>query len=156
MLGKGSIIRRAGRVACAAGLLTLAACSAQFRNHGYVPEERELAELVPGIDTRATVESSVGVPGVTGLSDGAGYYYVASRMRHFAWQEPEIVDREVVAITFAADDTVAGIERYGLEHGRVVPLSRRVTRSGGGDISFIRKLFGNIGRLDTTELLRSQ
>jgi hypothetical protein len=48
---------------------------------------------------------------------------------------------------------VQNIERFGLEDGQVVPLARRITRSGDGDISFIRKLFGNIGALNAADFL---
>lgn len=148
----GTLRRNALRAAAISGLVALAACSAQFRNHGYVPEDSALSRIVPGVDTRDTVAQVVGVPTSSGVLNGSGYYYVASEMRHFAWRAPEVVNREVVAINFRPDGVVSGIERYGLEDGNVVPLSRRVTQTGGGDISFIRKLFGNIGRLSTEDL----
>jgi outer membrane protein assembly factor BamE (lipoprotein component of BamABCDE complex) len=131
----------------------LAACTADFRNHGYVPPEEDLQAIVPGIDTRATVEETVGVPTASGVLSDSAYYWVGSTMRHFAWQKPEVVEREVVAISFTQDGVVSNIERYGLEAGRVVPISRRVTDTAGGDIGFIRKLFGNIGSLNPAGLI---
>ncbi|MDU8912658.1 outer membrane protein assembly factor BamE [Aestuariicoccus sp. MJ-SS9] len=136
-------------------LTATTACTAQFRQHGYVPLEADLQQIVPGVDTRATVEDVIGVPSTSGVLDNSGFYYVESQVRHFAWQAPEVIDREVLAITFDVDGVVDNIVRYGLEDGRVVPLARRVTRSGDGDISFIRKLFGNIGRIRAEDLLGS-
>ncbi|MDP4991044.1 MAG: outer membrane protein assembly factor BamE, partial [Marivita lacus] len=69
----------------------------------------------------------------------------------FAWQAPAVVDREILAITFDSNGVVENIERYGLQDGQVVPLARRITRSGDGDISFIRKLFGNIGGFNAAD-----
>jgi outer membrane protein assembly factor BamE (lipoprotein component of BamABCDE complex) len=89
--------------------------------------------------------------GAMGTLNESGFYYIESDVRHFAWQRPEVVDREVLAITFDADGVVENIERYGLEDGQVVPLTRRITRSGDGDISFIRKLFGNIGGINAAD-----
>jgi len=66
-------------------------------------------------------------------------------MRHFAWQAPEEINREVLAVSFDPDGVVDNITRYGLEDGNVVPLTRRVTKTTDGELSFIRKLFGNIG-----------
>ena len=147
---KGSDMRgsnvRGVAIAGLAGLL-LSGCAAQYRDHGYVPREDQLSQIVPGIDTRATVEDVVGVPSASSVRSGRGYYYVSSRMRSFAWREPEVVDREIVAISFDEGGVVRGIERYGLEDGRVVPLTRRVTENSGSDIGFIRRLFGNIGGL---------
>ena len=80
---------------------------------------------------------------------------MGSKVRHFAYRAPEVVDREVIAISFNADDTVANIERFGLEDGRVVTLSRRVTETTVRDVTFIRQLIRNFGRIDLGEALQS-
>lgn len=129
-------------------IVALSACTAQYRTHGYVPSEDELQQIVPGVDTRGTVEDLIGVPSTSGTLNDSGFYYIESDVRHFAWRRPEVVDREVLAITFDSAGVVENIERYGLQDGQVVPLARRITRSGDGDIGFIRKLFGNIGGIN--------
>jgi len=134
-------------------LAGFAACTPLERTHGYVPSEEDLQQIVPGVDTRATVEDLVGVPSTSGALNESGYYYIQSDMSTFAWQAQKVVDRTVVAITFDQDGVVENIETYGLQDGQVVPLARRITRSGDGDISFIRKLFGNIGGLNAGQLL---
>lgn len=131
--------------------IALAGCTARYRTHGYVPSEDELQQIVPGVDTRATVEDLVGVPSTSGTRNESGFYYIESDVRHFAWKQPEVVDREVLAITFDSTGVVENIERFGLEDGQVVPIARRITRSGDGDISFIRKLFGNIGGINAAD-----
>jgi len=132
--------------------IALAGCTARYRTHGYVPSEDELQQIVPGVDTRATVEDLVGVPSTSGTLNESGFYYIESDVRHFAWKQPEVVDREVLAITFDSTGVVENIERFGLEDGQVVPIARRITGSGDGDISFIRKLFGNIGGINAADL----
>lgn len=131
--------------------IALAGCTARYRTHGYVPSEDELQQIVPGVDTRATVEDLVGVPSTSGTLNESGFYYIESDIRQFAWQAPEVVDREILAITFDSSGVVENIERYGLQDGQVVPLARRITRSGDGDIGFIRKLFGNIGGFNAAD-----
>lgn len=133
--------------------LALSACTSQYRSHGYVPSEAELQEIVVGVDTRATVEDTVGVPSAAGVLNSTGFYYIQSEMRHFGWRKPEVVDREVLAMSFDEAGVLRNIERYGLQDGQVVPIARRVTRSGDADISFIRKLFGNIGRFAASDIL---
>ena len=137
----------------AAMCFALTACTEQFRSHGYVPSEEELQQIVVGVDTRASVEDLIGVPSTSGVLNSSGFYYIESEVRHYAWKKPEMVDRQVLAISFDQAGVVSNIERYGLQDGRVVPISRRVTRSGDTDISFIRKLFGNIGRFSAENLL---
>jgi outer membrane protein assembly factor BamE (lipoprotein component of BamABCDE complex) len=132
-------------LACAA---VLSACVAQYRNHGYLPSDSELSDVIVGVDTRDTVAETIGVPGTSGVLDQGNYYYVGSRVRHYGAFPPEIVEREIVAVEFDADGVVRNITRYGLEDGRVVALTRRVTVTGDGDIGFIRQLFGNIGGIN--------
>ncbi len=128
-------------------VLSLGACVASYRNHGYVPPSEDLREIVVGIDTRASVEDTVGPPSSSGILEDSGYYYVRSRVRSFAYFEPEVVEREVLAISFDSDGVVSNIERFGLEDGRVVALERRVTESSIVDRTFIRQLLGGLGRL---------
>lgn len=109
--------------------------------------------IVPGVDTRSSVEDLIGVPTTGGVQTESGFYYIQSDVKTFGYRAPEVIDRQVLAISFDAQDVVQNIETYGLSDGQVVPLARRVTRSGDGDISFIRKLFGNIGGLSAEQLL---
>ena len=50
-------------------------------------------------------------------------------------------------MTFNESGTVANVERFGLERGKVVPLSRRVTESNVKGLSVIQQLLGSFGRL---------
>ena len=59
----------------------------------------------------------------------------------------------MVAISFSEAGNVTNIERFGLERGRVVALSRRVTESNIKGIGFLRQLFGSIGRLRADQLV---
>lgn len=134
---------------CIAALLALSlgACVASYRNHGYVPVQDQLDDIVVGIDTRASVEDTIGSPSSAGLLTERGYYYVRSRVRSFAYQAPQEVEREVLAITFDADGVVENIERFGLADGRIVALERRVTTSSVVDRTFLRQLLGSFGRV---------
>ncbi|MEO0634469.1 MAG: outer membrane protein assembly factor BamE [Pseudomonadota bacterium] len=127
--------------------LGLAGCSATFRNHGYIPPEEDLQELVVGIDTRASVEDVVGPPTAGGVLEGGNYYYVRSTVKTLGPRRPEVVDRQVLAISFDGDGVLDNIESFGLEDGRVVALSRRVTDSDITNVSFVRQLLGNIGQV---------
>ena len=70
-----------------------------------------------------------------------------SRFRHFAYRAPKEIEREVVVISFDAADRVANIERFGLEGGQVIALSRRVTATTAAKVAFLRRLLSNIGQL---------
>ncbi len=133
-------------------LSAAASCTAIYKNHGYVPTQEELAELKVGVDNRDTVLEAVGAPSATGVLKDSGYYYVASRVRHYGPKKPEIVSRELVAITFDQRGVVRNIERFGLEDGIIVPLDRRVTDSSVQDKGFLRQLLGNIGNYNPANI----
>ncbi|WP_081531715.1 outer membrane protein assembly factor BamE [Rhodovulum sp. P5] len=137
----------AGLVCVAVVSVTLSACTPIIRNHGYAPTEADLEEIVVGVDTRDTVADVVGSPTVSGVMRDNAWYYVESRWRTIGYRAPEITDRQVVAISFDRNGTVANIERFGLEDGRVIALNRRVTESNIQGISFLRQLLGNIGQV---------
>ncbi|MCE8509015.1 outer membrane protein assembly factor BamE [Ruegeria pomeroyi] len=131
----------------------LTACTAIYRNHGYVPTAEELAAIQVGVDTRDSVVEAVGTPSSSGLLNESGYYYVATRMRHYGARAPQVVSRELVAISFDQRGVVRNIERYGLEDGRVIPLERRVTSSSVEDKTFIRQLLGNLGSFNPANVI---
>lgn len=134
----------------------LVGCSATFRNHGYVPDESDLQALVVGVDTRDSVETTIGRPATSGVERGDAWYYVQSRVRHYAYRAPETTNRELVAISFAGDGTVRNIERFGLERGRVVPLSRRVTSTSIREFGLIQQIIRNFGRINVGEALSDE
>ena len=133
--------------------VALAGCVAQFQNHGYVPTEEDLADVVVGQDNRDSVAEKVGVPTSAGVLNDAGFYYVRTRRRTYGPLAPREIDRQVVAISFSSAGVVENVERFGLEKGQVVPLQRRVTSSPVNNSSFIRQLLGNLGRFDPSTVL---
>jgi len=128
-------------------------CTTLYRNHGYAPTDDQLAEVLVGVDTRGTVSDVVGPPTAGGVSNGGGFFYVQSRFRLLGPLEPKEIDREVVAIRFDADGVVSNVERFGLENGNVVALSRRVTQDNVRDTTFLRQLFGSIGQFNAGDFL---
>lgn len=142
---------RAALVACV--LMMSAGCTTLYRNHGYTPTDDQLAEVLVGVDTRDTVVDVIGPPTAGGMTNGGGYFYVQSRFRLLGPLEPQEIDREIVAIRFDDTGVVSNVERFGLENGNVVALSRRVTQDNVRDTTFIRQLFGSIGRFNAGDFL---
>lgn len=142
------------RLIMAAGLLALVtACSATFQNHGYVPTDGELENVLVGVDTRATVAEVIGRPSSTGVLENSGWYYISTRIRNFAYRKPEVIDRQLLAITFDQKGVVANIERFGLDHGRAITLSRRVTSTGIKGPGILKQILGNFGNLNAGDFI---
>ena len=150
-LRAGQGLARKGAVM--AVILGLTACSAVYRNHGYVPADDELALVEVGVDTFETVGQKIGRPSSAGLLNNEGWVYVQSRDRHFGPREAEEIERQVVPVTFHESGVVENIARFGLEDGRVVEISRRVTETNIKGISLIQQLLTNIGRIRAEDVV---
>lgn len=151
--GQRKSAKRLATLVLIVAAVTLSGCAEIIRNHGYAPSEDQLLEIIPGVDTRGSVEEVVGKPTTSGVLQDGAWYYIGSKVRHYGLRKPQEVNRELVAITFNEDETVSNIERFGLEDGRVVTLSRRVTETTVRDVTFIRQIIRNFGRIDLGEAL---
>ncbi|MCC1481508.1 outer membrane protein assembly factor BamE [Roseibaca sp. Y0-43] len=133
--------------------VVLAACTPVQRFHGYAPTDADLAQIEVGQDTRESVAEKVGRPGVSGVMQGGAWYYVQSDWIEQGWRAPMETRREVVAISFDNRDRVSNVERFGLQDGQVVALSRRVTATGPSGQSVLRQLLSGLGRFNPAQML---
>lgn len=147
--------RAMARLAAILALASVMACAPVYRNHGYAPSDEDLAQIQLGSDTRETVAQKLGRPSASGLLNDQGWFWVQSRYKHYGPREPQEIDRQVVAVTFTEAGIVDGVGRYGLQDGRVVPLSRRVTESSVRGLTVLQQLFSNFGRLRADQLLNN-
>ena len=157
LFGKSGRIALGGPVRAwiiAMAVVLIAACAPIYRDHGYIPTDEELALLTVGKDTRESVAVKVGRPSAAGLLNDIGWFYVESRFMAQGAYMPKEIDRQVVAITFTEAGVVENIERFGLEKGQIVPLSRRVTTANVKGASLLQQLFGNIGGLSADQFLK--
>ena len=145
--------RRAIALALAVPIVAAAGCTRMYRNHGHVPTDDELAAVIVGQTRRDDLEALVGRPGSQGVLTGSSWYYVGSRWEHYAMNAPREIDRQVVAISFDEAGVVTNVERFGLERGRIVVLSRRVTDNGVQSSGLLRQLLGNVGRFNAGDVL---
>ncbi|MDO5620638.1 MAG: outer membrane protein assembly factor BamE [Paracoccus sp. (in: a-proteobacteria)] len=134
--------------------VSLTACSPVYRHHGYVPPEDVLSLVQVGQTSRDDLPELIGKPSAEGVLTGAGWYYVGSRWKFYGPLEPQEVERQVVAISFYDNGTVSNVERFGLQDGHVVTLSRRVTDANVAGVGFIRQIMGNLGRVDASQFFR--
>ncbi len=58
-----------------------------------------------------------------------------------------------MAVSFGPQGTVTNVERFGLELGRVVVLSRRVTEGSITEISLVGQLLGNLGNFQAADII---
>jgi outer membrane protein assembly factor BamE (lipoprotein component of BamABCDE complex) len=132
--------------AAALALAAASACAPVTTYNGFRPERNdvELQDPQVGVDTRATVQQRFGSPSTTAVFDQTAWYYVSSTQERIAFYTPNTTDRRVMVVRFDGD-TVAGVEKFGLERGRMVNYSSDETPTRGRELGIIEQLLGNVG-----------
>lgn len=144
-------VRHALLTATAVGLL--AACEPTYRNHGFTPQIAELESIAAGDDTRGSVLRKLGRPSAYSSFDSDAWYYAASRVEHYAFYPPKVIERRVVAVRFGDTGVVEEVNRYGIEDGQVIDLITRRTPTYGREITALQQIFGNLGRVSADQVL---
>ena len=126
--------------------LSAAGCTATVNQRGYLPPPGLLEAIRPGIDNKASLQAALGSPSTMGTFTDRTWYYISSTQEDYLFFRPEEKQRQIVAINFAADDTVSSVKRYSLEDGVEVSFSDRETPAKGRELTFLQQIFGNVGR----------
>ncbi|MEM9716155.1 MAG: outer membrane protein assembly factor BamE [Pseudomonadota bacterium] len=139
-----------------AGILVLtvfAGCSPTFDVHGYIPTASSLVELEVGRDDKLRVAELVGRPTSTGVVNDDGWYYIQTRIRNFTYNEPEVIERQLLAITFDGNDRIQNIETLTLADGKVINLNRRVTDLPIKGPTFWQQILASIGNFQASDFV---
>lgn len=140
------MIRAAASLTAALALTVGATACAPFQEqHGWIADSQSKIEIKPGVDTKSTVLARMGTPSTSGFMENTSWYYITTLQENFAFYKPKTENREVTVVRFGADDTVASVDKYGLEKGRVVAYSKDKTPTRGRELGILEQLLGNVG-----------
>jgi len=120
------------------------ACAPLHEQHGWVAESSEL-DVKPGVDTKTTVLARMGTPSTSGFMEANNWYYITTLQQSFAFYKPKTQARQVTVVRFGENDTVAAVDKYGMEKGRVIAYSGDKTPTRGRELSILEQLLGNVG-----------
>jgi outer membrane protein assembly factor BamE (lipoprotein component of BamABCDE complex) len=132
-----------------AGALT--ACTPTTELRGQFIEEDRLASVKEGVDNRDSVTDTLGTPSAIATFDTDVWFYISTKQERFAFFNPKILERNIVAVEFDAQDNVAATRRYTLKDSRIVQIVGRETPTKGRELTFLEQMFGNFGRFSGTE-----
>lgn len=134
-----------------AAALWLAACTPTIDQRGNMPTAEKIAEIRPGITSKASVTELLGTPSSVSTFDPNTWYYIGERTSRLAFYRPEVLDQKVVAVTFDAHGIVKNVDVHGKDEAHDITPVARATPAQGHELSFFEQLFGNIGRFNTTD-----
>src|SRR5512140_3422844 len=144
---------RAALAVLAAGLLipaaaaSLSACAPITSYSGFQAIEADPKDVKVGTDTKSTVRTRLGSPSATGTFDSNTWFYMNQLKSRVAFKQPEVVARNVTAITFNKDsELVESVNSFTLKDGKVVAFNGRETPTRGRSLSVLEQILGTVGR----------
>src|SRR4029078_1837184 len=107
-----------GLIATAAGA-TLSACAPIQSYSGFQTIESDPKDVKVGTDTKSTVRGRLGSPSAMATFDNNTWFYMNQMKSRVAFKKPQIVARNVTAISFDKDsEVVETVEHYKLKGGK--------------------------------------
>jgi outer membrane protein assembly factor BamE (lipoprotein component of BamABCDE complex) len=129
-------------------LTVLGACAPIVQQEGNVPDPDQVVQINPGVDDKNRVTQLLGSPSTVSAFQDRTWYYISRRTEQHAFLDPDVVEQEVLAISFDANNIVQDMRIYGLENGRMVDMNPKITPTYGNDLTFVQQLLGNLGRFN--------
>ncbi|THD56172.1 outer membrane protein assembly factor BamE [Phenylobacterium sp.] len=144
---------RTAFAALALGLLipaaaaSLSACAPVTSYSGFQAIESDPKDVKIGTDTKSTVRGRLGSPSATGAFDTNTWFYMNQLKSRVAFKRPEVIARNVTAITFNKDsELVESVNSYTLKDGKVIAFNGRETPTRGRELTILEQVLGNVGR----------
>ena len=130
----------------------LAACGSTIDNRGNIPLAEAVERIEAGKQSRDDIVAMLGSPSATAtFGADEAWYYIGERTSKLAFLDPELLERQVLAIDFDGSGVVARVRRYDAADGRPVEPVGRVTPTRGRELNVIQQILGNIGRFGAGE-----
>lgn len=115
---------------------------------GFVMDDALIAQVKVGMDVQAVL-TALGTPSTTSTVGNRTFYYISQTMRRrFQFQDPTIIDQQVLVVYFNKGFKVERIAHYGLQDGVIFDFISRTTPTGGEEQSFLRNLFKGVTKFN--------
>ena len=148
------MIGRLKKLLSVAVLFLILGCSEQYRKHGYIPSEEELSSVSVSQDDKNTVIKKLGTPSIGGILSDGNIYFVQSKVLKNSIRASKPVDRQVLVLSFDDKGKLDNIQKFGIDECKIVILDYHTTPSGLKNMSFLFRLFQNVGGPSAESLLQ--
>jgi outer membrane protein assembly factor BamE (lipoprotein component of BamABCDE complex) len=118
-----------------------------------MPAPDQVADILVGVDTRASVEEQLGLPTTEGLIEQDAYFYVRSRLQNKGLRGAEEIERNILVVSFDKNDVVKNIQRFSLSDGQIVALQPRVTLPPREEKGMFSRILLSIGSPDAASVI---
>ena len=130
-------------------VLSLTGCGlwqSQTRYRGQTTDPRDVAELVPGVSTKADVMEELGSPSDVPSFDQQTWLYLGQETHTRIARTPGIISQAVTVVKFDQNGVLQSIDTKTPPNGMQLAIAGGATASPGSSSSFLGQVIGNIGR----------
>src|SRR3546814_11949480 len=117
-------------LACAT--IALSACGSGVQLRGNTPDPEDVAVIKAGVQSRQDVVDLLGSPSTVSTFEDRKWYYIGQKTQQVAFMKPEVLDRNVLVITFDETGLVEGTQHYDMADAQNVdPVGRETPTADG-------------------------
>ena len=125
--------------------LAASACAPVTSYNGFQAQEEKPQNMKVGTDTKSTVLTQLGSPSERATFDPNTWYYISQITDEYAYYRPQVRTRDVVRITFGADEKVTEVKHLTLKDGYQIAYNQHETPTRGRSLSWVEQVLGTIG-----------
>ncbi len=139
---------RVGLVVSLFAVTTMACDTARIAIRGNLPNAERLAEVTPGDMSREEVAEVLGSPSSVTPFNSDLWLYISEKTSTIAFLAPEVLERNVVMVSFDQEGMVREVKKLDLSNAQDVAHVERVTPTSGNEVTIWDQLFSNLGRFN--------
>jgi outer membrane protein assembly factor BamE (lipoprotein component of BamABCDE complex) len=126
-------------------------CNPWIVNHGYNFDQVNLDKIQVNVDNKQKVQEMLGSPSSVSCFNKTQnvndvWYYVGKKAKYVSVHNPDILEEQVVSITFDQQGIVRSIDSHKGEKNQKIEFCKDKTDTTGYESGALREVFGNFGR----------
>lgn len=134
-------------------LLAITACTYIEERHGASVLTADLDKITVD-STKSDIIKHLGSPSTKSAFGKDTWYYISNQTERRIFSDNELLDQQVLAISFDHNSDIDNFELYGIKDGRYFDFSERETPTAGHELTILEQLLGNVGRFNAESLQR--
>jgi len=130
----------------ALALPLLAACETIIDQRGFAATPGTVEKLDVGSQSREDVVRLIGSPSTVATFNPNVWYYISQKQETYAFFKPELIEQNVLQLTFNESGRLQAMKKYELADGKDIDMVSRITPTAGKELTILEQLLGNVGR----------
>ncbi len=130
----------------ALALPLLSACETIVDQRGFAATPGSVEKLDVGSQSREDVIRLIGSPSTVATFNPNVWYYISQKQEAYAFFRPEMIEQNVLQLTFNESGRLQAMKKYDLADGKDIEMVSRITPTAGKELTILEQLLGNVGR----------